>query len=303
MAKTNEVRQTIRVTIWGLCLNVFLAGLKLAVGLVVGSVALVADAVHSISDLSTDAIVIAGIQISARPADEGHPYGHGRFETIAASLVAAVLVGIAVFVIWTAGLSLYRHEHSIPGIAVLVVASVSIVSKEWMYQATRRVARRVESSALRVNAWHHRSDALSSVAVLIGAVVGLFGWGHADQLAALAVGVMVSTVGLRALWSLMVEVVEGSISTEEQLAVAAAIQSVPEVTGWNHLRTRLVGRRVFMDVTVLVDGQLTVAEGHRISRTVESVVARSMKRPVDIVVHYEAEPNPVATKTDRPDER
>ena len=291
----NQVRQIIRVTIWGLCLNIFLAGLKLAVGIVIGSAALIADAVHSISDLSTDIVVILGARLSARPADESHAYGHGNFETIAASIIGLVLVGAGVAIAWKAGLSLYQGEHNIPGYAVLVVAVVSIVSKEWIYQVTQRVARRVRSAALRVNAWHHRSDALSSVAVLFGGIAGMLGWGHGDQLAAIVVGVMISLIGLNALWRVFVELTEGSISTEEQKVIVEAIQSVPEVKSWHRLRTRLVGREVFMDIHLLVDARLSVVEGHRICSAVESAIAQSMERPINIVVHCEPQPDPDAT--------
>lgn len=288
----NQVSQMIRVTIWGLCLNLFLTGLKLAVGIVVGSAALVADAVHSISDLSTDIVVILGIRLSSRPADEDHAYGHGRFETIATSLIGAMLIGAGIFIAWKSGLSLYRGEINIPGYAVLVVAAVSILSKEWIYQVTQRVARRVGSPALRVNAWHHRSDALSSVAVLFGGIAGLAGWGHGDQSAAIVVGVMVSMVGLNALWKVFVELTEGSISGEEQKSIVEAIGSVPGVKGWHRLRTRLVGREVFMDVHVLVDSRLSVAEGHRICSTVESAIVQTVQRPINIVVHCEPETAP-----------
>ncbi len=295
----NQVSQIIRVTIWGLCLNLFLVGLKLAVGIVVGSAALVADAVHSISDLFTDIVVILGIRLSSRPADEDHAYGHGRFETIATSLIGAMLVGAGIFIAWKSGLSLYRGEINIPGYAVVVVAAVSILSKEWIYQVTQRVARRVGSSALRVNAWHHRSDALSSVAVLFGAVAGLVGWGYGDQSAAIVVGVMVSIVGLNALWKVFVELTEGSISGEEQKSIVEAIQSVPGVKGWHRLRTRLVGREVFMDIHLLVDSGLSVAEGHRICSTVESAIVQTVQRPINIVVHCEPERDPDVTDEKR----
>jgi cation diffusion facilitator family transporter len=295
----NQVSQIIRVTIWGLCLNLFLVGLKLAVGIVVGSAALVADAVHSISDLFTDIVVILGIRLSSRPADEDHAYGHGRFETIATSLIGAMLVGAGIFIAWKSGLSLYRGEINIPGYAVVVVAAVSILSKEWIYQVTQRVARRVGSSALRVNAWHHRSDALSSVAVLFGAVAGLVGWGYGDQSAAIVVGVMVSIVGLNALWKVFVELTEGSISGEEQKSIVKAIQSVPGVKGWHRLRTRLVGREVFMDIHLLVDSGLSVAEGHRICSTVESAIVQTVQRPINIVVHCEPERDPDVTDEKR----
>jgi len=284
--------QPIRVTLVGLCTNLVLLGLKLVVGILVGSAALVADAVHSFSDLVTDVVAIVGIRLSARPADESHAYGHGRYETIAASLIGVALVGAGIAITWHAGLSLYRQEHNIPGYPVLVVAAVSIVSKEWLYQITRRVARRVRSAALHANAWHHRSDALSSVAVLIGAVAGLLGWGHGDQIAAVAVGVMVGIVGLNSIWKVFLELTEGSISAEERQSIAKAIESVPGVSGWHRLRTRLVGREVCMDVHVLVDKNLSVGEGHAVCTAVEEAIDLSLGRPVSVVVHCEPGDDP-----------
>ncbi|HEY49425.1 MAG TPA: cation transporter [Dehalococcoidia bacterium] len=296
----NESGQMIRVTVWGLCLNILLSALKFAVGIVVGSAALIADAVHSLSDLSTDLIAILGIRLSARPADENHAYGHGKLETIAASVIGVILVGAGFYIALRAGFSIYRGESSIPGYPVVIVAIVSIVAKEGIYQVTQRVAQRVRSAALSVNAWHHRSDALSSVAVLFGAIAGLGGWGQADQAAAIVVGMMVSAVGLKALWGLFVELCEGSISNEEQESIAKAIQSVPGVRSWHKLRTRLVGREIFMDVHVLVDGHLSVTEGHHICSTVESNIVQSMERPVNVVVHCEPEPDPDATPEAQP---
>ncbi len=283
----NQTSQILQVTIWGLCLNVFLVGLKLAVGVVVGSAALVADAVHSISDLFTDVAVILGVRLSSRPADESHAYGHGKFETLSASFIGVVLVGAGFFITLEAGLALYRQEVNIPGYPVVVVAAVSIVSKEWIYRVTRGVARRAGSSALYANAWHHRSDALSSVAVLFGGIAGLVGWGHGDQLAAIVVGIMVGIVGLHALWKVFFELTEGSISADERESIVGVIQDVPGVKSWHRLRTRLVGREVFMDVHVQVEAGISVAEGHRICSAVESVIAQSMERTINVVVHCE----------------
>ena len=292
----SQVGAITRVTILSSCINLLLAGLKLAVGIVAGSVALVADAAHSISDLSTDAVVVLGVRLSSRPADESHAYGHGKYETCAAFLVGAVLVAVGVLIARDAGLSLYRHEHNFPGYAVLIVAAVSIASKEGLYQITQRVARRVRSPALRANAWHQRSDALSSVAVLFGAIAGQIGWGHGDQLAAVAVGVMISVVGLNVIWRAFVDFTESSIPVEEQKSIAEVIQGVPGVRGWHRLRTRLVGREVFMDLHLLVDAQLSVAEGHEICNAVESAVEQAMERPINILVHLEPARDPTVNE-------
>ncbi len=287
-----ESSQMIRVTLWGMVVNIFLVILKMAVGLVVNSAALIADAVHSISDLSTDLAVILGIRTSSRPADEGHAYGHGKFETFATTFIGMVLVVVGLYLAGEAGLSLYRQEESFPGYAVIVVAIISIIIKEAIYQVTQRIAHRVKSSSLHANAWHHRSDALSSVAVLAGGIAGLAGWGYADTLAAIVVGVMIALVGLNTLWKVFVELSEGSVSTKERESIISAIQNVPGVRSWHRLRTRLVGRQAFMDVHVQVDANLSVAEGHRICSNVECAIADSMDRPINIVVHCEPDIDP-----------
>jgi len=283
----SETGQATKVTAVGAILNVLLAALKLSVGFVAGSPALVADGAHSFSDLVTDAFVLAGARFSARPPDESHTYGHGKYETLAAFLVGVALVAVGVLIAWEAGLSLYRHEHNIVGYPVLIVAVVSIASKEWIYRVTQRVARRLGSPALSANAWHHRSDALSSVAVLIGAIGGIVGWGHGDQLAAIVVGVMVGLVGARTMLGTFFDFTERSIPTKERQAIARAVESVSGVRGWHRLRTRMVGREVFMDMHVLVDARLSVAEAHGIIDAVESEVRSSLDRPVNLLVHYE----------------
>ncbi len=287
MNTENSTGQMTRVTVVGAVLNILLAAVKLAAGSVVGSPALVADGAHSLSDLATDAFVIVGARVSSRPPDESHTYGHGMYETLAASLVGVALIAVGVVIAWEAGLSLYRHETIIAGYPVLAVAVVSIASKEWIYRVTQRVARRLGSPALSANAWHHRSDAMSSVAVLVGAIAGLFGWEHGDQVAAVAVGAMVSLVGARALFGTLVDFTEKSIPAKEREIIARAVENVPGVRGWHRLRTRMVGREVFMDIHVLVDARLSVARAHEIVNTVESTVRGSLDRPVNLLVHYE----------------
>jgi len=287
MTTESRSSQVTRVTVVGTALNVLLAAVKLSVGLVVGSAALVADGAHSLSDLATDAFVILGTRFSSRPPDESHTYGHGKFETLATSLVGTALVAVGVLIAWEAGLALYRHEHNIAGYPVLVVAAVSIASKEWIYRVTQKVARRLGSPALSANAWHHRSDAMSSVAVLAGAVGGVLGWGHGDQVAAIVVGVMVGLVGARTVFGTLVDFTERSIPAKEQESIARAVENVPGVKGWHRLRTRMVGREVFMDMHVLVDARLSVAEAHDICNAVERMVRSSLDRPVNLLVHYE----------------
>ncbi|MCK4356353.1 cation transporter, partial [Candidatus Bipolaricaulota bacterium] len=284
--KTNPPSDSgVRVTLVGIVINVLLLAAKLIAGFLTGSVALVADGIHSGSDMATDLVVLGAIRLGARKPDASHPYGHGRYETLAGGLLAVTLIVVGLFIAWKAGRALYAHQRSFPGLAVLVVAACSILTKEWIYRKTARVARRVRSTALHANAWHHRSDALSSVAVLLGGVVGLCGWGYADQVAGLLVGLMVVSSGGKTLFNVLHELTEGALSPAQLHTINAAIKQVDQVRGWHQLRTRQVGREIFLDLHVLVDPDLTLLEGHRISMQVEEVLQAACKRPVNVMVH------------------
>jgi len=277
----------VRVTLIGMAVNVTLVLAKVFVGIFTGSIALIADGIHSGSDITTDLVVIGGIRLAGRPADSSHPYGHGRYETLAGGAVAGALILVGMYIAWDAGSALYADRVNYPGIPVIIVAIASILSKEWIYRLTIRVARRQQSTALHANAWHHRSDALSSIAVLAGGIGGLLGFGHADQLAGLIVGLMVVVAGARTLAQVLHEITEGGLSGTEIAEIADAISQVEGTREWHHLRTRLVGRETFVDVHVLVDPDLTLLEGHRISMQVEEVLQAACKRPVNVMVHVE----------------
>lgn len=223
------IRSVIRVTVWGVGVNVLLSAVKLGVGLAVGSLALLADGVHSLSDLVTDVIVILGARLAARPPDRSHPYGHGRFETFATVLVSAALLCAGAFVSWKAGRSLFLREHAPVSWVIVAVAGAAVVVKETLFHATRAVAKRVFSSSLMANAWHHRSDALSSVAVMVGAGAGLLGWGHGDQVAGLVVGLMVVAVAGKLAAEALFELTEGGITASSQRNIEGALTRVQGV--------------------------------------------------------------------------
>ncbi len=276
-----------RVTLLGIVGNVLLFGVKLLFGLLTGSAALVADGIHSASDMATDLAVLGGMHLGRRRADADHPYGHGRFETLAGGAVAGVLIVVGALIAWEALGALRTGVVNFPGIPVLAVSSASILVKEWLYRRTIRVARALGSPALQANAWHHRSDALSSVAVLAGGVGGLAGWGHADHLAGLIVGLMVTVAGVRTLAGVLHELTEGGLSSQELHGIERAVGSVDGLREWHHLRTRRVGRETFIDLHVLVDPTLTVIDAHRIANAVEASVQESYRRPANITVHIE----------------
>jgi cation diffusion facilitator family transporter len=289
----------IRVTLFGIVINVTLSFIKLIGGVFSGSVALVADGIHSASDIATDLAVLGGIRLSSKPADPSHPYGHGRYETLAGGLVAGALILVGFYIAWEAGYALYAQQEVYPGLVVVLVATVSVLAKEWIYRRTIRVARRLRSPALHANAWHHRSDALSSVAVLIGGLGGLLGWGHADQVAGIVVGLMVVVAGGRTVRDILHELVEGSLSRVELKMIQAAIERVSAVRSWHALRTRSVGREPFVDLHVLVDPTLSLLQGHHISMQVEEAVKSACARPVNVMVHVEPD-TPELSEHNRP---
>jgi cation diffusion facilitator family transporter len=277
----------VRVTLLGMATNLVLFVGKLVVGLLSGSVALVTDGIHSLSDLASDFVVLGGIRLGAMPPDENHPYGHGRFETLAGGVVALILILVGLAACWRAGASLYARELFYPGWPVLVVAMGSICAKEWMYRRTILVAQKENSVALYANAWHHRSDSLSSVAVLLGGIAGLIGWGHADQVAGILVGLMIAGAGGKSLIRVLHELTERALHSDEAEAIKTAIEGVPQVRGWHRLRTRVVGREIFIDLHVLVPPDLTILDAHTVSVQVENAVQAACAHPVNVLVHIE----------------
>jgi len=287
--QSRESREKIirSITLWGALLNFFLMLLKLISGVLIKSSALIADGVHSLSDLATDFIVLIGTRLSSKPADKNHPYGHGKLETIASQLIALVLLVISFGLIWSAGVSIYRHEHTYPGYLVLVVAAVSVITKEIIFSKTRRISRITHSTALYANAWHHRSDSFSSVAVLIGGIISLLGWGHADQLATIVVGFMIMGIAGKILFEGVMELAEHSADKESIQKIEEVLTEEKGISGWHALRTRKLGGELCIDVHVLVDSTLPVLEGHDISVELEKKIKSVLSKPLNILVHIE----------------
>jgi cation diffusion facilitator family transporter len=284
----NEREKKIRkITLWGSLLNAVLTVLKIISGLLITSTALIADGFHSLSDLFTDFLVLVGTKISSRPADKTHPYGHKKFETIVSQLMALILFAIGVGFIVSSGKAIVRHEHNFPGFIVLLVAILSVFSKEVLFYKTRVISRETESAALYANAWHHRSDSLSSVAVLLGGAAGLFGWGHGDQVATLVVGFMICGVGVKIFYECVIELTETSADKESIQTISQILSEQMDIATWHKLRTRSLGRELFLDVHICVNPGLSVQEGHDISNRLESEIREKLSKPVNILVHIE----------------
>jgi cation diffusion facilitator family transporter len=280
-------RQIKSVTYLSVVLNTTLSIIKVIIGLLAGSLALLADGIHSFSDMATDAAVLLGLHLGSKEPDQSHPYGHGRVETLSAGLIALVLILVGGAMIYYATMAIARDEVNTPRFGVLVAAIVSIATKEWLYRITQRIAIKFHSPALYANAWHHRSDALSSVAVAIGFVSLQFGFGHGDQVAAIAVGLMIIFVGVRIIGDCLRELTESSIDTATIEHIKEIINSDSSIKQWHKLRTRTVGREVFVDLHILVDPDLNIAAAHEIAERLENTLDKEIARPVNITVHIE----------------
>ena len=288
----SAVKSIRNVTYGGAAVNAGLSAVKCVVGFLTGSMSLFADGIHSISDLVTDAVVILGVRIGAREPDHDHPYGHGRMETFAALVVALVLLAAGGLMIQRASAAIVRVGGSgtspgDPPWSVLVVAAISVAAKEALYRVTRRIAIRTGSSALYANAWHHRSDAFSSVAVVIGFAATRFGYIHGDHVATVAVGLMIVLVAIRIIDGCLGEFAERSADTGSVEKITEILSNHERVRQWHKLRTRSVGREIFMDVHILVNPDISVTEAHAVAESLEEALAAGLSRPVNIMVHVE----------------
>jgi cation diffusion facilitator family transporter len=275
------------ITYLGVVVNVVLSIIKIVIGSLAASLALVADGIHSFSDVATDAVVLLGIRLGSKAPDQSHPYGHGRAETFSAALIALILIFVGGAMIYYATLAIARDEVTVPRFEVLIVAIISITSKEWLYKATRKVAIQSHSPALYANAWHHRSDALSSIAVVIGFISLNFGFGHGDQVAAIAVGLMIIWVGVGVIGDSLHELTESAVDQETIDHIKDIINANSSIHQWHKLRTRTVGREVFLDLHILVDPDLNITAAHEIAESLEKALDEQIDRPINITVHVE----------------
>jgi cation diffusion facilitator family transporter len=280
-------RQIKSITYLGMVVNIILAVIKIVIGVFAASLALVADGIHSLSDLATDVAVLLGLRLGSKAPDQSHPYGHGRAETFSAALIALILILVGGVMIYYATVGIVRDEITSPKIAVLIAAIVSIAAKEWLYKATKKIAVQSHSAALYANAWHHRSDALSSVAVAIGFISLEFGFGHGDQVAAIAVGLMIIWVGFKVISDSLRELTESAVDSDTIEHIKNIINDNSSIRQWHKLRTRTVGREVFLDLHILVDPDLSISAAHEIAENLENTLDEQITRPVNITVHIE----------------
>jgi len=280
-------RQIRSVTHLAIVTNVALFVVKVLVGYVSGSMALIADGIHSISDMTTDVAVLLGHHFGSKEPDQSHPYGHGRIETFSAAFIALFLFFVGAGMIYYAAVDITKGNVSQSGTVVLIVAGAAVAVKELLFRLTRKTAVMTHSPALYANAWHQRSDALSSVAVMVGFISLKLGFAYGDQIAAVAVGLMIIMVGVGVVGDCLRELTEGAVDETTIEHVKRIINADSQIRQWHRLRTRTVGREVFLDLHILVDPTLDIAAAHEISESLEAALNEQISRPVHITVHIE----------------
>ena len=287
-------KEVFKVTIIGTTVNAVLIVLKLLAGIFGRSSAMLADAVHSLSDFITDVMVIVFVHIAGKPTDKDHDYGHGKYETLGTLIIGILLALAGVGLMFSgAGKIISSVKGELlpsPTLFALIIAVVSIVSKEWLYRFTVKKGRQLDSQAVIANAWHHRSDAISSVGTLIGiggAIALGGGWRILDPIAAVVVSIFIIKSGYDIVRPCLNELLEASLSDEQEREIINTIDSVPGIEGVHRLRTRRVGNAVAIDVQALMDGGQTLSEAHRKASEAERVLRDRFGSNAIINIHME----------------
>ncbi|MCR5465136.1 MAG: cation diffusion facilitator family transporter [Bacteroidales bacterium] len=294
-------KEIYKVTLVGSAGNLALLTFKFVAGVLGHSSAMIADAVHSLSDFFTDLIVLLFVKVSAKPQDESHDYGHGKFETIATLFIGLALVGAAIWII-VSGAVKFAHwlggeTLEVPGKLALLAAVVSILVKEILYRYTVVRGRKLDSQAVVANAWHHRSDALSS----IGAAIGIGGaillgerWAVLDPLASIVVGGMLMKVAYDLLKDSMGELTDQSLSADEEHEILDIIASFPDVSEPHNLRTRRIGNRIAIESHIRMDGNLPLSSAHEHASAIERKLKERFGPDALVTLHMEPKKSDIA---------
>ena len=280
----------IRRVAWiGFLTNIILACLKFAAGYFGRSQALIADAIHSLTDTATDLAVIAGSHFWSRPPDASHPYGHRRLETLVTVFIGLMLATAGVGIGWEAISTLREKDAAQPGWIALCAALVSIVTKETLYRWTATAGKKTKSPALVANAWHHRSDAISSLPVLIavGGALVFPSWSFLDRVGAVVVSIFIIHAAMKIIWPGISELIDAGAPQDVQKLIediACSNQGVQEV---HKVRTRYISTSIQIDMHIVVDGSISVREGHAIADEVENRIMDSIPNVLDVVIHVD----------------
>lgn len=287
-------REIYRVTLIGSAVNAVLIVLKFIAGIVGKSSAMIADAVHSLSDFITDVIVLVFVKIAGKPRDKGHDYGHGKFETFA-TMIIGLLLSLAGVGLLANGIDLVikscnGHTLERPTMLALVIAVVSILSKEWLYRFTAAKGREVNSQAVVANAWHHRSDAISSAGTLVGVAGAMFlgdSWRILDQVAAIVVSLFIIKSGYDIMKPSVNELLESSLPEAQETEIRQLVLGVPGIISVHNLRTRRIGNGIAVDLHAKMDGSISLTEAHSRASAAEKAIRERFGTNAIINIHME----------------
>jgi len=283
----NDYKLGQKVSIYTIILNILLSIFKLIAGILGRSSAMIADGIHTIADVITTIIVILGLSISSKDADKEHPYGHEKFESALAKLISIILFGTGVFIGYEAIKTLIHGEYTKPGGIALIAAALSIAVKELMYWYTIKTAHKIQSIGMEADAWHHRSDAFTSIGTFIGILGARFGLAFLDPLAAIVVSIFIMKVGVDLYIKSMNELVDKAADQNIIDNIRSATISIKGVEEINDLKTRIFGNKVYVDLEIAVNKDLSVEDGHLIAENVHDAIERSVPSVKHCMVHIE----------------
>ena len=296
MKKEENFEQVaMKVSTISIVANFILTVLKMLAGVIAHSGAMISDAIHSASDVFSTIVVIIGIKISRKESDKDHPYGHERLECVAAIVLATILAATGLGIGYSAVTKILAGNYenlAVPGILALVAAIVSIIVKEAMYQYTKVYARKIDSSALMADAWHHRSDALSSVGALIGIAGARMGFPILDPVASAVICIFIEKAAYDIFMDAVDKMVDKACDEETETALRECAAGQEGVLGIDLLHTRVFGNKIYVDIEIEADGELTLTKAHAIAERVHDAIEKNFPKVKHIMVHV----NPVAEK-------
>jgi len=288
MKNKSEIK---KITIWGLWVNILLSVIKFIIGFLGNSQAVVADAVHSLSDTFTDLLILFGVRYWTAPPDSEHPFGHQKIESFITILIGFVLFSVACGIGYHAIITINEIHDERLTIYTLIAPIISILFKEILFRKTYQIGVKINSSSVKANAWHHRSDSLSSVPVLIAVAASLINPKliFLDHIGALIVAAFILKLAFNIVFNNMNELIDTGISEEEIQDISKRIKTNSDVNGCHKIRTRKIGSSIYVDLHLEVDGNLTVSKGHLISEQVKKALIKSNPKIIDVVIHLEPE--------------
>lgn len=283
-----------KVTLVGACVNALLSIMKIITGYLFHSHALVADGIHSCADLLSDAMVLIGSKYGSQDADETHPYGHQRIETATTLFLSLILILAGVGIAWDATLEIIHKNHDIPSGLALPVALLSVIANELLFHYTHYIGKKIKSDLIITNAWHRRSDAGSSLVVLVGLIGSYFSYSGLDALAAVIVSILIIKMGVDYGWSSVKELVDTAIDPDMLRNIETLVGQTDGVIKIHQLRSRSMAGDIYIDLHIQVAPWITVSEGHYIAQNVHQTLINHFKAIKDVTVHVDPEDDEVA---------